>query len=240
MELLDNIPYRIDLAGGWLDQPYISSLYPGSVITLCLEPIIEYKERCGMATSTRRSLKEIWNTLPNIDPIKTAEILFRYDNRPGKSIVSGAQDSIGLCVPGLSRHSYNGKYWPNTIERCINTEVIDWLEKHIFLFLSYPRPDNTDIITSLKLDYDNVVKLSESSDKCWNAIMQMDLKSFADEVNMTDHLQKQLFPAMGIDISLPYNFGHKFAGAGGGGYIILIAENKPEGSMDIKIKRCNG
>ena len=33
---LQQIPYRIDLAGGWLDQPYVSEHYPGSVITLSI------------------------------------------------------------------------------------------------------------------------------------------------------------------------------------------------------------
>ena len=27
------IPYRIDLAGGWLDQVYVNELYPGAVLT---------------------------------------------------------------------------------------------------------------------------------------------------------------------------------------------------------------
>ncbi|MGA1195418.1 MAG: adenylyltransferase/cytidyltransferase family protein, partial [Candidatus Latescibacterota bacterium] len=31
---INRIPYRIDLAGGWLDQPYVSNHYPGSVITV--------------------------------------------------------------------------------------------------------------------------------------------------------------------------------------------------------------
>ena len=58
---MNNIPYRIDLAGGWLDQPHISAIYPGSVITLSLRPITKYKERCGMATSTRKSIKKLFS-----------------------------------------------------------------------------------------------------------------------------------------------------------------------------------
>jgi cytidyltransferase-like protein len=33
LRTIHQIPFRIDLAGGWLDQPYISQHYPGSVIT---------------------------------------------------------------------------------------------------------------------------------------------------------------------------------------------------------------
>ena len=36
------IPYRLDLAGGWLDQPYVSKHGEGSVLTISLEPIIEF------------------------------------------------------------------------------------------------------------------------------------------------------------------------------------------------------
>ncbi|RME48276.1 MAG: cytidyltransferase, partial [Chloroflexi bacterium] len=57
---LDTMPYRIDLAGGWLDQPFVSRHYPGSVITLSIEPTIEFNERSGMATSTRRTAIRLW------------------------------------------------------------------------------------------------------------------------------------------------------------------------------------
>jgi cytidyltransferase-like protein len=54
------MPYRIDLAGGWLDQPFVSMHYPGSVITVSIEPTIEFNERSGMATSTRRKAIDLW------------------------------------------------------------------------------------------------------------------------------------------------------------------------------------
>ena len=55
-----NLPYRIDIAGTWIDQPYVSKYNPGWAITLSLEPIVEYNERCGMSTSTRNAAKKIW------------------------------------------------------------------------------------------------------------------------------------------------------------------------------------
>jgi len=54
------LPYRIDVAGGWLDQPFVSKEYPGPVITISLEPLVEFNERSGMATSTRRKAAELW------------------------------------------------------------------------------------------------------------------------------------------------------------------------------------
>jgi hypothetical protein len=32
------MPYRIDLAGGWLDQPFVSRHYPARVVTVSIEP----------------------------------------------------------------------------------------------------------------------------------------------------------------------------------------------------------
>ncbi|MDA0712342.1 MAG: adenylyltransferase/cytidyltransferase family protein, partial [bacterium] len=48
---INRIPYRIDLAGGWLDQPFVSEHHPGSVVTVSIEPTIEFNERSGMASS---------------------------------------------------------------------------------------------------------------------------------------------------------------------------------------------
>ena len=95
------MPYRIDLAGTWIDQPYVSKYYPGAAITASLEPTIEFNERSGMATSTRKKAIELWNDyLPLEKPEKLAKTLFRYDNDPGTTEVSGSQDSIGITMPG--------------------------------------------------------------------------------------------------------------------------------------------
>jgi cytidyltransferase-like protein len=55
-----HIPYRIDIAGGWLDQPNVSALYPGSVLTVSIEPDYEFNDRSGMATSSRKKAIELW------------------------------------------------------------------------------------------------------------------------------------------------------------------------------------
>ena len=73
------LPYRIDLAGTWIDQPYVSKYHPGWAITVSLEPTIEFNERCGMSTSTRNAAKKIWPYyLPLEKPEKLAEILFKF------------------------------------------------------------------------------------------------------------------------------------------------------------------
>jgi hypothetical protein len=68
------MPYRIDIAGGWLDQPFVSKLHQGPVITVSIEPTINFNERSGMATSTRNVAMDLWGPrLPTDDPAKAGE-----------------------------------------------------------------------------------------------------------------------------------------------------------------------
>ena len=124
------IPYRIDLAGGWLDQPFVSKFHPGSVITISIEPDYEFNDRSGMSTSTRKKAIELWQTdLPDGNLEKMAKILFCYDNAPGSEYISGSQDSIGIVFPGLNRLEYKkGKYWPSKIEHIAHSDILEWLE----------------------------------------------------------------------------------------------------------------
>ena len=63
------IPTRLDLAGTWIDQPYVSCMAPGWALTISLEPTFDIRERCGLSTSTRNMIKKIWPyQLPNMDP----------------------------------------------------------------------------------------------------------------------------------------------------------------------------
>ncbi len=96
------IPYRIDLAGGWLDQPFVGKFSSGSVITISIEPTIEFNERSGMASSTRLKAIDLWQTdIPPGNKEKLAKMLFSYENPPGTKVISGSQDSIGIVMPGI-------------------------------------------------------------------------------------------------------------------------------------------
>ena len=111
---MEQMPYRIDLAGGWLDQPFVSKHYPGPVITISLEPTIGFNERSGMASSTRRSAIDLWGpVLPVNNSEKLARILFCYDNPPGTDEISGSQDAIGIVFPGLNKANYAGELLAN-------------------------------------------------------------------------------------------------------------------------------
>ncbi len=126
-----------------MDRSTIRKKYtPGWAITISLEPNFEIRDRCGLSTSTRNLILSIWPTqLPNIEPEILARLVFCYENNPERNdgIVSGAQDAIGICVPGLSRHYYNGKFWPESIESCKDEKILSWLEQHLVLIPMEPR-----------------------------------------------------------------------------------------------------
>lgn len=241
------LPYRIDLAGTWIDQPYVSKHHPGWAITLSLEPIIEYNERCGMSTSTRNAAKKIWPYfLPLEKPEKLAEILFKYENSPGSQLISGAQDAIGICMPGLVRHHYNDKYWPTAFESIHDEDILTWLEEHIYMVLLWPRKNGLDLLKETYINETNVKALTSAADDAWEAIKEKDLKGFSEAFLKSFEAQTTMFPAM-VDEDVaaaiePYKkdaLAWKLAGAGGGGYLILIAEKPIEDAMRIKIRRKN-
>ncbi len=239
------LPYRLDIAGTWIDQPNLSKISPGWAITISLEPIIEYNERSGMSTSTRNAAKHLWPyQLPLEKPERLAEMLFRYENEPGRTIISGAQDAIGICVPGLVRHYYNGVYWPEKIERVNDESILSWLEEHLYLVTLWPRPDGTDLLCNTNINEQNIVALTTAAEKCWNAIMDKDLKEFGKAVTESFDAQVRMFPNMVnkkiidvIDQYKPNVLGWKLAGAGGGGYLALVSEKPVENAMKLKIRR---
>ncbi len=240
-----NLPYRIDLAGTWIDQPYVSKHHPGWAITLSLEPIVEYNERCGMATSTRNAAKKIWpQNLPLKRPEELAEILFKFENEPGSEIISGAQDAIGICMPGLNRHFYDKEYWPRSFESVHNQEILNWLEDHIYMVLLWPRPKGLELLKETHINRENVKRLANAADRCWMAIKEKDMDRFSTAFLDSFHAQVRMFPAM-IDPEVENVINQyksqakawKLAGAGGGGYLILVAEKPVKGAMRIKIRR---
>ena len=153
LRCIDQMPYRIDLAGGWLDQPFVSKHYPGSVITLSIEPTVEFNERSGMASSTRRTAIDLWGQrLPPGDPNKLARILFCCDNPPGTEEISGAQDSIGLVFAGLARAEFCGCYWPESIEQILNEDTLEFTESSLYLLPLGPRTANFAVLSKTHID----------------------------------------------------------------------------------------
>ena len=239
------LPYRLDLAGTWIDQPYVSNFHPGWAITISLEPTIDFNERCGMSTSTRNAATKLWPyELPVMHPEKLAQLLFHYENEPGRKEISGAQDAIGICMPGLNRHYYDNTYWPSRIESVTDEETLSWLENHIYLILLWPRPAGTNLLKETYINTENVIALTEAAEICWEGILKKDLQQFAEGAKKSFEAQVKMFPAMlPIEVAEaiePYKeqvLACKLAGAGGGGYLAVISDKPVENAIRIKIRR---
>lgn len=249
------IPTRLDLAGTWIDQPYVSYHAPGWALTISLEPSFEIRDRCGLSTSTRNVIKRIWPyQLPNMDPEILARLVFCFENHPEREdgIISGAQDAIGICVPGLCRHYYDNHFWPDKIETCEDEVVLSWLENHLCMIPMEPRPKGCSVVDGMNITKTKVETLAMAADECWHAIMNTDLGLFAKAYKDSFNAQVAMFPAMiqgcvqeyidkysAMDDVLAW----KMPGAGGGGYLACVVndtekfcEKHPE-AIKLKIRR---
>lgn len=240
------LPYRLDLAGTWIDQPYVSKFGAGWAVTVSLEPTIEFMERGGMSTSTRNAMKKIWPYhLPDYNPEMLAKLVFCFENEPEKDgHISGAQDAIGICIPGLSRHYYDHHYWPEKIETVHDEAVLSWLEEHLCLIPMFPRPAGTSVVAGSRIDEAGVRALTTAAAACWEAILARDLPAFAAAFRASFEAQTAMFPAMvseavqqWIDRYKGKALAWKLSGAGGGGYLALVCETIPVEGIRIKIRR---
>lgn len=240
------IPFRIDLAGGWLDQPMVSKKFPGAVLTISIEPTVDFNDRSGMSSSTRRKAIELWKTdLPTGDKEQLAQLLFAFENPPGTQQISGSQDSIGIVYPGLNRLNYNGNYWPHSIENCIDETVLKFIESHLYLVTLGPRIASYNVLENTNITIQGAKALSEAADDCWQAILNKDVTQFGKAIRDSFEAQIAMFPNMIDDeikdIMQQFSnaLGWKLSGAGGGGYLILISETPIENTLQIKIRRAD-
>lgn len=240
------IPYRLDLAGGWLDQPYVSKFWPGAVLTISIEPDLEFNDRSGMSSSTRKKAVDLWYTdIPDGDPNLLAHTLFCIENPPGTTYVSGSQDAIGIVFPGLNRLDYaSGEYWPQKITTVNDPEVLDWLEKHLWFITLPPRAGDFNVLDKTNISADGARALAEAADGVWKAILDRDTDGLGRWYKASFEAQVAMFPLMKsrtvsetIDLYKDRALAWKLAGAGGGGYLALVSERPIENSIKIRIRR---
>jgi cytidyltransferase-like protein len=239
------IPYRIDIAGGWLDQPNVSALYPGSVLTISIEPDYEFNNRSGMATSSRKKAIEMWQVdIPAGDKETLAKTLFCFDNPPGAKYISGSQDSLGIVMPGLNKLTYNGDYWPSKLESILNDDILTWLEERIWLVPLYPRCEDYDVLSNTNITKEGTKSLSEAANNCWDAILNKDVRQFGVSVRDSFEAQISMYPNMAskdipdvLNIYKEQTLGWKLSGAGGGGYMIFVSEIPVKNAIQVHIRR---
>ncbi|MDR0908558.1 MAG: adenylyltransferase/cytidyltransferase family protein [Spirochaetaceae bacterium] len=239
------IPYRIDLAGGWLDQPEVSVLYPGAVLTISIEPDYEFNDRSGMSTSSRKKAIDLWQIkIPPGDREQLAKVLFSVENPPGSKYISGSQDSLGIVMPGLNKLDYNGSYWPEKITSILDDGILSWLEKRLWLLPLYPRYDGFDPLADTNINKAGAAKLSNAAGKCWEAMLAKDTGGLGHWMRESFDAQIAMYPNMVTPkiLGLIQSYkdsacGWKLCGAGGGGYIVLVSDKPIEKTIQIRIRR---
>ena len=193
------IPFRLDLAGGWLDQPYVSKYYPGPVITISIEPDFDFNDRSGMSSSTRAKAIELWQTdIPEGgDKEKLARTLFCVENPPGTKYVSGSQDSIGIVFPGVNRLEYSKEdYWPSSIASVTEEETLQWIEQHLWFINLSPRDKNFNVLSDTRISVAGARALAAAANGLWKSITEKDLTSFGNYFRASFEAQIAMFPHM--------------------------------------------
>jgi cytidyltransferase-like protein len=237
-------PYRICIAGGWMDQPWVSALHPGSVVVAQLRPTIAFNDRSGMATSSRRVARRIWgNQYPPGDPIENAKLLFGAENPPGSDYIAGSQDHIGLLNPGISRLYYTGQYWPHQVDSTRDTDLCEWLSSVLSLIPLAPRPEDYDPIRERHLKKEDIKELGDAGELCWQSILNKDAAGLGQSMTKTFLTWRKILPYTVPDHVMqemeakyfPACLGATTSGSGGG-YVVLASERNIEGALRISVR----
>ena len=239
------IPYRVDIAGAWLDQPPLSLAagIDSPVITVSILADQELSSRCGLADSTRAIIRELWGSrLPVGPPEDTAKLVFGAENPPGSKYISGSQDSLGICLPGVNFLYYEGQYWPSRIQS-MSFEVTEWLETRLWLVKSPPRPRDFNIELPRNPNPQQAKKLAQISENVADAIRNRSFKQLCIGVTAACRAQISLMPKMLCPTLEGYlylasdSFGVGINGAGGGGYLTIISEQQPPDGIPVRIRK---
>jgi hypothetical protein len=243
------------MAGGWIDQPFVSSLNPeppGSMVVVSLLPTVRYMDRCGMATGTRAAAHALWGDAFPRDrtPASLVRELYAVENA---DLVepSGSQDMCGLVYPGISRLDYDssvgGGWFPVHVESVVDAEVVAWLERVIHLVPVGQRPPGYGPLEVKRLDPAWIARLGASGRACFDAIVAMDLGALGESLNECSRAWDAILPGVyehptiTIDLrGLLAAYATEHAGAMysgcGGGYLIVASETPPPGSARVSVR----
>jgi cytidyltransferase-like protein len=237
-------PYRLCLAGGWIDQPWVSKIHPGSVVVAQIWPTMDFNDRSGMATSSRKIGMQLWgDRFPDGESEINAKLLFGAENPPGKMYISGSQDHIGLLYPGVNRLYYNGGYWPEKIESTTDDEICDWLSDVLHLVPLEPRPEGYDPLKIMNLEKSQIRELGEAGDACWESILRKDVSGLGKSLTNTFLSWRRILPLTVPDRvmkEMETKYISQYPGAitsgSGGGYVIVASDKSVEGAIKIKVR----
>lgn len=252
--VLGRIPNRLQLAGGWIDQPFVSRHNPeppGAMVVVQIEPDFRPMDRSGIASGTRAIATRLWKgRLPARPPAELVRELYEAENK-GKAEPSGSQDMIGLVYPGINRLDYDfaveGGVFPSHIESLNDARTARWLERVLHLLPVEPRPEGYSPLGKKNLDPKWVARLGQSGKDCFEAIRRRDVAALGRSFNLTMKCWETLLPhvvrhpLIKLDLMAllrayqrPYP-GAMYSGCGGG--YLLVASNDPvPGAFQVNVR----
>jgi len=252
--VVGEIPYRLALAGGWIDQPFVSRHNPhppGSMVVVNVEPTFRFMERAGICGSTREVARRIWNDrLPNRNSADLVRELYTAENR-GQRHPSGSQDMIGLIYPGINRLDYDfavhGGVFPAHIESLNSPRVARWLEGTLQILPVAPRPAGYTPLGKKNLDPKWIARLGQTGKDCFQAIRGMDVAALGRSFNECMKCWERILPGtvrhhtlktdlVGLLGFYQANYAGAMYSGCGGGYMLVVSEKRVPGSFQVKIR----
>jgi hypothetical protein len=253
-DAIGSIPNRLQLAGGWIDQPFVSKLNPrppGSMVVVALEPTFRVMDRAGCASGTRAIATKLWKgRLPKRPLDQLVRELYDAENE-GKSEPSGSQDMIGLVYPGINRLDYDfsvhGGVFPSHIESLNTERSARWLEKVLHVLAIEPRPEGYNPLGEKNLDPRWIERLGHAGRDCFDSIRRMDVAGLGASLNENMLCWEKLLPhvvrhpAIKFDLKgllriYQRNFpGAMFSGCGGG-YLFVISNEPVPGAFKVNVR----
>jgi hypothetical protein len=253
-KIVGGMPYRMALAGGWIDQPFVSRLNPsppGAMVVVSLQPAFHFMDRAGMATSTRKVAMKIWDDrLPDRPPSDLVHELYRAENSNRRQ-PSGSQDMAGIIYPGISRLDYDfnmeGGVFPARVESCNDPATLAWLESVMQILPVCARPQGYDPLIEQNLLPEWIARLGQAGHACYAAILRQDAAALGAAMNATMACWKVLLPANFVHPRLSTNllpllqyYQERYCGAAfsscGGGYLFVASETPVPGAFHPVIR----
>lgn len=248
------VPRRLQLAGGWIDQPFVSRhnpAPPGSMVVAQIELDFPAMERSGLAGGTRAVAMKLWGAhLPDRPANELVRELYLAENKD-KADPSGSQDMIGIIYPGVNRLDYDfnveGGVFPAHIESCNSPTIARWLGNVLHLIPLGPRPEGYSPLGVKNLDPHWVVQLGQSGKDCYDAILRMDSAALGASLNLNMRCWESLLPhvvrhpLIAADfMALVGAYQQRYPGAMlsgcGGGYLIVVSDDPIAGATKINVR----
>jgi hypothetical protein len=251
---IGSIPHRLALAGGWIDQPFVSRLNPappGSMVVVGLQPLMPVMDRCGMASGTRKVAQRLWGgELPRRDASALTRELYFAENS-GKAEPSGSQDMIGLIYPGVCRLDYafdhEGGRFPAHIEQTSDPSVVRWIEDVLYLLPIAQRPAGYNPLGVRRLDAGWIRRLGQSGKDCFTSLVERDLRGLGASMNECMQCWEAILPhtvqhpTLQIDLKAILCYyqarypGAMYSGCGGG-YLFVASDEPVPGGFRIRVR----